>query len=78
MRVLNETFKLPYIDELVRRKLAGPEHATLDDADMPFHEFEYARLRAELQQGFEQSALPEAPTARDELNDLLLSLRLGD
>ena len=29
---LNETFRLPYVDDLIARKLAGPEQGTLDDA----------------------------------------------
>src|SRR5207248_8712420 len=35
---LNEEFRLPYIPELVARKLAGPEKSQLPDADITFHE----------------------------------------
>jgi predicted nucleotidyltransferase len=42
---LNEEFRLPYIGDLVARKLAGPEKSALEDADMAFHESEYERLR---------------------------------
>src|SRR5690606_35992821 len=45
---LNETARLPYIDELVGRKLAGPEKGRLDAADLNFHQREFARLVAEL------------------------------
>src|SRR5207237_10240969 len=31
---LNDEFMLPYVDELVARKLAGPEESVLGDADM--------------------------------------------
>src|SRR4051794_26172307 len=55
---LNEHYRLPYIDELVQRKLSGPEKGTLREADLSFHEGEYQRLRGELQRRFEQSALP--------------------
>ena len=72
---LNESFRLGYVDELVRRKLAGPEQSTLADADLAFYQTEYERLRGELQAAFDRSALPEAPTARDALNDLLVRLR---
>jgi predicted nucleotidyltransferase len=41
----NEDAGLPQIPELVARKLAGPEKATLDDADVAFHESEVSRLR---------------------------------
>jgi hypothetical protein len=33
---LNEEFRLPYIADLVARKLAGPEKSKLEDADAPF------------------------------------------
>ena len=76
---LNETFKLPYIPDLVARKLVGPEQSTLDDADIAFHETEYQRLRAELQAAHDNSSLIEIPTdaTRQQLNDLLIRLRLA-
>src|SRR5712671_2783925 len=45
---LNEEFCLPYIADLVARKLAGPEKSKLEDADIQFHESEYQRLREDL------------------------------
>jgi uncharacterized protein len=72
---LNETFRLSYVDELVRRKLAGPEQSTLEDADLAFHQAEYDRVREVLQQAHEASKLPEAPTAREALDALLIRLR---
>ena len=51
---LNEEFRLPYIKDLVARKLAGPVKSTLDNADMAFHEAEYQRLRGELQAAHDQ------------------------
>lgn len=76
---LNETFRLPYIADLVARKLGGPEQSTLNDADIAFYEAEYLRLRAELQAAHEQSKLIEVPSeeTRGQLNDLLIRLRLG-
>lgn len=47
---LNEDARLPQIPELVARKVAGPEKATLDDADVAFHETEVARLRQALEE----------------------------
>src|SRR3989454_950806 len=75
---LNEEFRLPYIADLVARKLAGPEKSKLDDADVGFHEGEYQRLRGELQAAHDASRLPEAPAdaARAALNDLLVRIRL--
>jgi predicted nucleotidyltransferase len=72
---LNEDFRLSHVDDLVRRKLAGPEQSTLADADVDFHRREYDRLRGELQGAFESSRLPEGPSARSGLNDLLVRLR---
>ncbi|MGO8765473.1 MAG: DNA polymerase beta superfamily protein [Limisphaerales bacterium] len=76
---LNEEFRLPYIADLVARKLAGPEKSKLEEADAVFHEREYQRLRGELQAAHEASQLPELPgdETRAALNDLLVRIRLG-
>ncbi len=74
---LNQTAKLKYIDDLVERKLAGPEKGRLEAADMKFHEREYGRLVSELESAAEKSTLPERAAARDPLNDLLVGLRIG-
>src|SRR4051812_19673752 len=73
---LNETHKLPYVPDLIARKLAGGEHSTLNDADLEFHRGEYFRLREQLSLARDLGGLPESPTARPALNDLLLRLRL--
>ncbi len=79
LRKLNEsrnpTDRLPYVDDLIQRKTAGCEQSILTAADMEFHRSEYRRLTAELEQAHEASSLPDQPTARDGLNDLLLRLR---
>jgi predicted nucleotidyltransferase len=72
---LNERYPLPYVPELVARKLAGPEQSTLGDDDFNFHRSEYERLRAELQNAFNASILPEVTSAKLALHDLLLRLR---
>ena len=76
---LNKEFKLPYIADLVARKLAGPEKSRLEDADVTFHESEYQRLRGELQSAHEASRLPELPSGetRAALNELLVRVRLA-
>lgn len=74
---LNEAFKLPYIGELIARKLSGAEHSTLEDADVEFHRREYEGLRAELEQSFQACRLPEVPAGKAALNDLLIRLRMG-
>lgn len=73
---MNEVFKLPYIPELVARKLAGVEKSTLDDNDVTFYEQEYQRLRVELESAFQASTLPEKATAKAALNDLLVRVRM--
>jgi predicted nucleotidyltransferase len=75
---LNEGFMLPYIDDLVARKLAGTEHSTLEDADVDFHRSEYERLYHALEEAQARSALPEDPTCKDALNELLMSIRLAN
>jgi uncharacterized protein len=75
---LNEQFRLPYIADLVARKLVGPEKSKLEDADIAFHESEYQWLRAELQAAHDASTLPELPSGetRGALNNLLVRVRL--
>ena len=73
---LNDEARLAQIPDLVARKLAGPEKATLDDADVAFHETEVARLRSALEEAGTTSTLAEEPTARRALHDLLLRIRL--
>lgn len=75
---LNETPKLPYIDELVERKLAGPEKGRLNEADIAFYEGEYERLVAELESTMEKSTLPDVATGKAALNDLLVRLRVSN
>jgi predicted nucleotidyltransferase len=74
---LNEEARLPHVEELIARKLAGPEKSALDDADVAFHRREYERLVAELEDAQRASTLPEAPSARPALDDLLVRLRMG-
>lgn len=73
--VLNERYKLPQVPELVARKLAGPEQSSLPDADLGFHQGEYQRLRGVLEAAFDASTLPELPSAKPALHELLLRLR---
>ena len=73
---LNDSFKLPYLPDLIDRKISGTEKGTLDAADLAFHEREYERLRTELEEAFEQTDLPEQPSGAAALNDLLVRVRL--
>ena len=71
---LNERYALPYLPDLIARKLSGPEKSELTGADFEFHRGEHDRLLALLNEAYEQSSLPEVPTAKPALNDLLLRL----
>jgi hypothetical protein len=73
---LNEVFHLPYIPDLVARKLAGVEHSVLSEVDISFHQSEYLRLLGVLEEAAAASRLPDAPAGRGALNDLLLRVRL--
>jgi predicted nucleotidyltransferase len=72
---LNETFRLPYIGELVERKIRGTEDGVIGDTEGERFADEYGRLTKELESAAEKSELPEAPSGREELNDLLVRLR---
>lgn len=74
---LNEEARLTHVEDLIAYKLAGPERSALHDGDLAFHEREYHRLRAELGAAHKTSTLPEAPTSRLAMHDLLVRLRLG-
>lgn len=73
---LNDVFALPHVDELIARKTAGLENDAVTDADLSFHDAEYRRLTADLESARERTTLPDAPTTRPALNDLLIRLRL--
>jgi predicted nucleotidyltransferase len=73
---LNESARMPHVADLITRKLAGPEQSAPDDVDVDFHRREYERMRAELDAAYQASALPEGPSARPALNDLLVRLRM--
>ena len=77
LAILNEEAKLPYINDLIAQKLSGPEQGSLAEADVAFHQSQYTRLIAELDSAYEQSMLPETPSSRQALNDLLVRLRLS-
>ncbi|MBI1311605.1 nucleotidyltransferase [bacterium] len=77
LRRLNDDARLAFIDELIERKLSGPEKSQLPRADLEFYEREYQRLVSELESASETSSLPERPAGKSALNDLLVRLRLA-
>jgi predicted nucleotidyltransferase len=74
---LMRTVRLPYVPELVQRKLEGPEKGALKDGDFAFHEREFHRLREELEHARDASTLPDGPSGRAGLHELLVRLRLA-
>ncbi|HEY3741137.1 MAG TPA: nucleotidyltransferase domain-containing protein, partial [Bryobacteraceae bacterium] len=74
---LNEDARLPFISDLVARKVHGVETSTLEAPDRDFHRNEYNRLTALLEHEASQSKLPEEPTCREALNDLLIRVRIA-
>jgi uncharacterized protein len=74
--VLNDEFRLPYVPELVERKVHGAEKGTLASNEAEFHKREYERLVAQLETEAKDSQLPDESGCRDALNDLLVRIRL--
>ena len=73
---LNQDAGLPRVDDLIARKREGPERSAMKDSDVAFHLGEYERLRTELEDAHQASKLPDAPSSRQALDDLLIRLRL--
>lgn len=73
---LNREFQLPWIDDLIARKLAGSEHQMIEDEDVDFHRDQVEHLKGKLEDAFRQSDLPERPAGRERLDDLLVRLRM--
>jgi predicted nucleotidyltransferase len=73
---LNEGFRLPYIPELIERKVRGAEKDGLESDESEFYRQEYMSLVARLETEAAQSRLPDEPTCRDALNDLLIRVRM--
>jgi predicted nucleotidyltransferase len=73
---LNEEFQLVYLSDLIDRKLIGGEKSILENADLDFYRQEYNRLKDKLETAFKKSSLPESPSARSALNDLLVRIRM--
>ena len=76
---LNEDFRLPFLQELIAQKLSGPEKASLNGAEISFHEVEVNRLRQELETAHATTRLQELPSeeTRSRLSKLLVRLRIN-
>ena len=74
---LNEAFDISYVPDLIARKITGKEKGILETADLDFYRAEYERLILKLEDATEKTSLPENASAKDDLNDLLIRLRLN-
>lgn len=72
---MNETFRLPFIPDLIAQKTQ--EKAVLVEADWAAHETAITRLQARLEIAFQESSLPETPLNRPALNEFLVRVRLS-
>jgi uncharacterized protein len=78
LATLNEDFRLSHVGDLMAIKTASLEQATIGAAEAQFHAGEYQRLIVQLEQAAAESKLRDEPDARNDLNALLIRLRLQD
>jgi len=75
LRRLNEAHRVPMIDDLIARKVAGAEKMTVSPDELEHHRPVFDRLCTELDEARAASSLPDEPQGRDALNDLLIRIR---
>jgi hypothetical protein len=75
--LLNETFRLGVVDELIARKRHGAEKMALDATELAAHDARLGALETTLLEAHAASHLPEEPTTRAALEDFVIRLRLG-
>ncbi|MFN0059742.1 MAG: DNA polymerase beta superfamily protein [Planctomycetota bacterium] len=73
---LNERFRLSEIDALVERKRGGAEAMRLQAGEVEAHARKLDALEERLIAAHRRSSLPEEPTTRDALEDLVVRVRL--
>jgi uncharacterized protein len=73
---LNERAMLPHVDDLIAQKRSSAEDAILEGRSIAFHQREFERLCTDLQDAHDSTSLPECPSAKSQLNDLLVRLRM--
>ena len=72
---LSQEFSLPLINDLIVQKRTGSEKSILTKTDIEYYEREYQRLQAKMETAYNNSYLPERPSAKSELNSLLIDIR---
>jgi len=73
---LDREFNLTYLADLIALKIAGTEKEKIENIDLEFHQQEYERLSEKLLLASANSHLPNTPSAKNALNDLLIRVRL--
>ena len=73
---LNQGAGLSQVDELIRRRTNPADEGLMTGAEEARCHANYERLAGELKSAASGSKLPETPTGRRELNDLIIRLRL--
>lgn len=73
---LNKVFNFPYLSELINYKVTETEKLFLPEIDIAFHQQEFERLCLDLKEASGKTHLPEIPSCKNELNDLLVRIRL--
>lgn len=76
LNILNDEFRLPQIPDLIAQKRSGAEKQTLAAVDIPFHEREFENLLSLLDSAEKASTLPLETSARPDLHNLLLRIRM--
>ncbi len=75
---LNEAmFKLPFLEELVQRKVEGREKGLLPEDERQHLLAEAERLAGQLDAAAEASGLPDHPPNLDDINDFLVRTRFS-
>lgn len=73
---LLDCFALPFIYDLIEAKMNGAEKEEIKDPNVDFHTQQFHQLTAQLEEEMKVSSLPEMPAGKEQLNDLLIRLRM--
>jgi uncharacterized protein len=76
LRVLNDRFRIPFIPNLIARKIGGVEGQALGSDEMEYFERQFTEWEKRLMEAGEKTHLPSENSAKVALNDLLVRLRL--
>lgn len=77
LEVLNKDFNLDFIGPLIELKRTTKEKQEIGRDDMETYRIKFYWFLRMLKSESERSGLPEEPSAREELEDLLIRLRMG-